>query len=182
MLPVSPRAQAPLLKGHPFVAAFRCQTRGSNNVQCFGRMFRDGAGRTRVDNSLATGEAIRIIGDPSTLTFVFLDLNQKLMQKEEHGPVFAEWLFKRVAATYTDDHRSIQGIECVRVAFRNIIPGTSVGEDVGEAWISKLEGIVMKDDNPKDGWTWGVTEIDLREPDPGTFEIPKGFRKARDDQ
>ena len=67
----------------------------------------------------------------------------------------------------------------MRVLFKPV-PGSPEAGDLGFTWLSETEGLVMIDDNPSEGWTWEITAIQLREPDPGTFDIPADFNEMRE--
>ena len=167
----TPRAHPPVTAGHPFIAAFR--TEGHSPPQLIdGQMYRDSSGRTRVDYKLPTGE-VRFIDDVSTRTGFVIDIGSKSHETDHYEPIH-RWIFSNVDPVFTEEHRQILGVDCVRVSLR---PPRGAHGDLGDAWISKPLGIVMKDQNPSQGWKWEVTEIEFREPDPGTFQVPAGFRE-----
>jgi hypothetical protein len=179
MLAVSPRARPPVVQGHPFVAEFRCSSRTSSQGQIAGRMFRDSKGRMRVD-SRDGNEEIRIVDDVPTLTVVLIDMNKRLLQKDKYRTHAAGWLFEAAVPAYTSDRKKMHGIECRRVSFKPAPREAPDGGDLGETWISESQGLVMKDHNPREGWTWEITAIDLREPDIGTFDMPPDFEEVED--
>jgi len=175
MAAATPRAQPPVVRGHPFVAEFRCSTRSSSEDETVGRMFRDGQGRKTVDYMIGN-EEIRVIDDITTRTLVILDLKQRLVQREDYGTPLDGWSFRGTATPqYTQDRREFHGVECRRVAFRMSQLGASDSGDFGETWIAESQGLVMKDEDPSEGWMWEVTAIELREPDHSVFVIPTDF-------
>lgn len=173
MLSATPRAQAPFVQEHPFVAEFRCLIGSSSGSQITGRLFRDRQGRIRIDYKEGN-EEIRIIDETAEMKVAFLDMRNRFVQRDSYGVLPTAWSF-RAAPTYTTDYQELKGIECRRITFGSPEPGALEKGALGETWIAESNGIVMRDENPLDGWMWEITAIDLREPSLDAFAIPEGF-------
>jgi hypothetical protein len=169
---IVPRAQPPVVRGKPFVAEFRCHMLFSPSDETLGRMFRDGKGRVRVDY-LKGDEEIRLIDDPTTLTLVFLDIKHRLLQREPYGEQLKGWSFRGASPRYTRDRKNVEGVECVRIELQS--PGGK-----GETWISESQGVVMRDEDPFEGWVWEITSIEFCEPEEGVFQIPSEFGETEE--
>src|SRR5579884_1384437 len=172
---MEPRPQPPVVMAHPFVAFFRVESPTPSAVTG-GRLCRDSQGRKRVDYYLVNGQEVRFIDDVATNTLFVMDVGSSSYEKNKYTPANLGWMFANVTPIYTEEHSQIHGIDCVRIRFTP--PRKSAG-DLGEAWISKPLGIVMKDENPSEGWKWEITSIEFREPDPATFELPRGFDEIK---
>ena len=170
-----PRVQPPVVEGHPFIATF--QVRGSFSPGVpggHGYVYRDSSGRTRVDLILAEHE-VRFVDDITADTLFIIDARAGTYEKDSYEPVSIGWTFSNVSAVFTEEHHNILGVDCVNVKF-SPLPKAARGNP-GDAWISRSLGIVMKDANPSQDWTWEVTNIEFREPDPGTFVVAPGFQE-----
>jgi hypothetical protein len=177
--PFMPRPQAPIVKAHPFIASYQDKSPSLPEGMHRGRIYRDSLGRTRTDINLPGGQEMRFIDDVTKSTLFVVDVSRGLYDKDSYQPIDLGWIFPNTTPVVTEEHRDILGIDCVRVRFKppRSAPVASAG-DIGEAWISKPLGIVMKDMNPSLDWKWEVTRIEFREPDPGTFELPPGLRES----
>ena len=52
--------------------------------------------------------------------------------------------------------------------------------DVGEVWLSPEKGVVMRESDANDGWSWEITTIQFRDPPAGSFELPRGFIEVQE--
>jgi hypothetical protein len=173
-----PRAHTPVVREHPFVAWFRAHN-AMFEESASGRIYRDFAGRTRIDYNRDSGEEVRFIDDVGTSTLFVIDVNSGLIEQDTYKPTDLGWVFSNVSAAYTEDRKQINGVDCIRVYFGAPRGRPETGE-MGETWISKPLGIVMKDENPVQGWVWEVTAIEFREPEPGTFNVPAGLNEVQE--
>ncbi|MBV9761414.1 MAG: hypothetical protein JO340_12685 [Acidobacteriaceae bacterium] len=171
------RAQPPLVKGHPYVASYRTGSPSLPGGSVTGRVYRDSAGRSRLDIDSGTGQEVQFIDDPATGTFFVIDSSNKSYERDSHEPIDIGWIFPNAAPIFTEEHLVILGLDCVRVRLRAPRGAPEPG-DVGEAWVSKQYGILMKQRSSQD-WNWEITEIQFREPGPGTFDVPAGYRESR---
>ncbi len=142
-------------------------------------MYRDSVGRTRLDFIVASGEEVRFIDD-ITMKTDFIVYPDGSYEKDSYGPSPSGWFFSNVVPSFTEEHRNILGVDCVRIRFKgpHNMPGSG---DLGEAWISTALGIVMEDVDPAQDFKWEVTEIQFRQPDAGTFDVPEGFQERKEE-
>jgi hypothetical protein len=170
--PMLPRARPPLVAGQPYIASFKVS--GLLTPEVTGYLYRDSSGRTRVDLKISDHE-VRYIDDVSTYTLFIVDVRKGTYQRDTYGPSSLGWSFSNVSAASTEEHQNILGVDCVRVIFKP--SHKAVGSDLGDSWISRSLGIVMKDSNPAQHWKWEVTSIEFREPDAEMFKMPADFRE-----
>jgi hypothetical protein len=106
---------------------------------------------------------------------VFLDPTAKTGVKVDGVSTWVEgWSYVNSGlAISTQEIRTIHGVVCRRIKFRN----RSTAEDEGDAWISEDLKILMCDNEIKGDWkkTWEITAVEFRDPPNDAFEIPLDF-------
>jgi hypothetical protein len=170
MIPFNPRAVAPPVEGKPYIAKFLCH-RG-DEAMSYGDVFRDSKGRTRIDYYDEHGTLqLRVIDDVPQLRVSFVGPGGQLAVTEQYTAAPIGWGYRSVKPIHTDEVMTLHGVKCTRIWLQSLENRGEPLTEAGEVWISTSLGIVMKDVNMRDQWTWEITQIQFREPLPNAFNL-----------
>jgi hypothetical protein len=166
---VQPRARAPLgVKGKPFVARFRSTSSAGTDVpqlESRGEMYRDAEGRMRIEHRTSQREQITMIVDPVSKDLVFLDDIERTALLIRGG---------------SGDSSTIHGVRCRRVILRDPISKA----ESGETWLADALMLAVSDKSVVNGVVreWRITDLEVKDPQPDLFSIPRTYRVTIDEQ
>jgi hypothetical protein len=165
------------------------------------RLFRDSAGRTRYEQSLAaigpfvSGADVKsvIINDPVAKAAYVLDPNRRTAIRtptRQLGPLplaaapGSDTATAPKVASESIGQRTIDGVTATGTRTTTTIPAGAIGNEqpieiVSESWHSPELKIVLAShrNDPRFGETnYQVTNLTRGEPDPELFRVPKGYR------
>jgi hypothetical protein len=183
---VQPRARAPLgVKGKPFVARFRSTSSAGTDVpqlESRGEMYRDAEGRMRIEHRTSQREQITMIVDPVSKDLVFLDDIERtaLLIRGGSGDSSTGWAFANCVPIETEDHETIHGVRCRRVILRDPISKA----ESGETWLADALMLAVSDKSVVNGVVreWRITDLEVKDPQPDLFSIPRTYRVTIDEQ
>ena len=120
-----------------------------------------------------------MVDDVPARVVMFMDLESKTVTREPYEEPTTSWAFRSAAPRFTNEQKTIEGVQCEHVIFMNS-DRASASRDAGGAWFSRSLGIVMQDENPAEGWIWRVTSIEFVEPAANVFDVSPGHTVVED--